>query len=186
LGAIRTFVAIEIPKSIRQQITEFQAELKKESAQVSWVNADNIHLTLKFLGDVEADQMNRVRVAVQSGCQAVHPFSVKIEGAGCFPNRKNPRVLWIGIDGEMEALLLLQERVENELTKLGFPKEERKFSAHLTIGRVKGPSGIQPVIHKMENSTGRFGEFLVDHVNVMKSDLQPLGAVYSVLSSTKL
>lgn len=183
---VRTFIAIEIPSSIQQQIADLQSMLKRENARISWTKSENIHLTLKFLGDVESDRIDPIPDAVLRACRNVHPFRLTVEATGFFPNRENPKVLWIGCKGDLETLFALQKDIENELAKSGFKKEKRKYSAHLTVGRVKSSFGIRPVIEKMEASLFNAGEFVVKNINVMKSVLHPQGSIYTVLSKIDL
>lgn len=186
LERVRTFIAIELPSKIQQEIAKLQAMLKKENVRVSWTKTENIHLTLKFLGDVELNRIAQISAAVQTACYNKSPFRLTVEATGCFPNRKNPRVLWVGISGDEEKLFALQKDIENELVKLGFEKEKRKYSAHLTVGRVKSPFGMRSVIEKMETSLFIGGELIVKNVNVMKSVLHPQGAIYTLLSKINL
>ena len=183
---IRTFIAIEIPLEIHRQIADLQASLRQENAKIPWTKPENIHLTLKFIGDVESSQIEPISAAVRTACQTISPFQISVNEAGCFPNPNNPRVLWVGCKGESETLFTLQKNIENALSDIGFKKEKRKYSAHLTIGRVKSNFGIKPVINKMEASNFEGGSFMVKCVNIMKSVLHPHGAIYTVLSKIDL
>ena len=186
LEKIRTFIAINIPASIRKQIAEFQSALKRHDVRVSWTKPENIHITLKFLGDVEIMRIDEISNAVVTACQDVESFVLAIKGTGFFPNRRNPKVLWIGCEGDVETLFSLYNQIEQQLFLAGFKKEKRKYSSHLTIGRVKSNFGIQSVVNEMETSSFDGGEFEVKHVNVMKSVLNPNGAIYTVLSKVDL
>src|SRR6266850_5653786 len=138
-NVVRTFICIEIPESIKERIDGLQTTLKEIDAQVSWTKPSNIHLTLKFLGGVEAARIDRVRKAVQRAATGISPFEIEVSGAGCFPSPRNPRVLWVGFSVVPEALKELYKNIEDELAREGFPREKRKFSPHLTIGRVRTP-----------------------------------------------
>jgi len=137
---IRTFIAIEIPEEIRARLAALQEEWKKERAQVTWVKPDNIHLTLKFLGDVPEEKMESVQQGVRRATEGLTPFTVAVKTVGTFPSWKRPRVLWVGIEETTGKVSALASRIEDEMTKLGFEKEDRPFSAHLTLGRVKRPT----------------------------------------------
>ncbi|MDZ7262356.1 MAG: RNA 2',3'-cyclic phosphodiesterase [candidate division KSB1 bacterium] len=186
MAKIRTFIAIEIPSEVREKILEFQEELKKEPARVSWVKPENIHLTLKFLGDVEEERIDQVAQIVEQAAEGMTSFRIAIQGSGAFPNFKQPRVLWVGgqdIDGK---LLPLQKNIEAKLGELGFEKENKPYSIHLTLGRVKFPRGVEAVIEKMRRSDFSGGEFPVKELVIMKSELNPAGAIYTPLRKIKL
>src|SRR5688572_8130706 len=137
---IRTFICIEIPESIKERIGQLQEALRPIKAQVSWTKPSNIHLTLKFLGGVPASRVEGVRKAVERAASGISPFEVEVSGTGCFPSPRSPRVLWVGLSQLPEALKQLSAKLEDELERLGFAREKRKFSPHLTIGRLRAPN----------------------------------------------
>ena len=139
---IRTFVAIELPEEVKEKIFEVQNSLRQERADVTWVRREGMHLTLKFLGDVEVGTIDAVAAAVTAACRGTKELAISVEKVGGFPNLRRPRVLWVGMEEPTGELQRLQAKIETELASLGFEKEKRKFSPHLTIGRVKSPSGI--------------------------------------------
>lgn len=183
---MRTFVAIELPAQIKEQIASVQAELKKTSAQVSWVKPDNIHVTLKFLGEVSEEKIDAVYSATQVGCQGRKTFRISLKGLGGFPNLKRPRVIWVGTSQGEKELVDLQSRIETELEKKGFPKEERKFTPHFTIGRIKFPKGIETLSEKVERAEFATPEFEVKEIVIMQSQLHPSGAIYTPLKKVPL
>jgi len=183
---IRTFIAIAIPETVRQQIGKLQSELKTIGGKVRWVKPDSMHLTLKFLGEVPEGDIEKIGNQVQQAIESVEPFALQIVGSGCFPNSKRPRVLWLGISGRADVLKKLAERIEANLVKLGFRRERREFTPHLTLGRVKSISGIAPLIEKMGLLDFDSEPFEVREILVMKSDLKPTGAEYSVLRKIPL
>jgi len=183
---IRTFIAINLPDSVRERIAEFQAKLKQDRADVKWVRPESIHITLKFLGDVEEEKMDGVAQAVQRSVEGMSAFTVSVEGTGTFPNDRRPRVLWVGVEEGAEKLADLAMNLDRELSGLGFEGEKRKYSAHLTIGRVRSLNRMDGTVESMR-ALGFEGEaFEVRDVVVMKSDLQPTGAVYTALRRINL
>src|SRR5713101_1033149 len=136
---IRTFVCIEIPESIKDRIDRLQKTLRQIDAQVRWTKPSNIHLTLKFLGGVAPTRIERVAKAVGRAASGIHHFEIEVSGAGCFPSPRSPRVLWIGLPHAPEQLKQLYANIEDELAGEGFAREKRKFSPHLTIGRIRNP-----------------------------------------------
>ena len=176
---IRTFICIEIPASIKERIDRLQNTLREIEAQVSWTKASNIHLTLKFLGDVETARINRVLKAVERASTGISPFEVEVSGAGCFPSPRSPRVLWVGIPVVPEALKHLYANIERELAREGFPREKRAFSPHLTIGRIR-TSHNSALVADALIATGFTPEtFDATEVIVMRSDLKPTGSIYT-------
>src|SRR4030095_10096805 len=129
---IRTFICIEIPDSIKSRIGKLQETLRQINAQISWTKPSNIHLTLKFLGRVTAPRLERVKKAVDLAAQGIPPFDIEVSGTGCFPSPRSARVLWVGITSVPEELQQLYANLEDELSQIGFEREKRKFSPHLT------------------------------------------------------
>ena len=183
---IRTFVCIEIPHSVKNRIGELQNELRKSGASVSWTNPSNIHLTLKFLGAVPASRVAKVSKAVERAAIATSPFEIEVAGTGCFPSVRNPRVLWIGLSNVPDAMNELYSNIESELESEGFPREKRKFSPHLTIGRVRTPGTGGPVAEQLIARGFEPEQFTATEVIVMRSDLKPTGSIYSPQATIKL
>jgi 2'-5' RNA ligase len=177
--AIRTFIAIELPDSIKSRIAKLQEPLRKIDAKVSWTNPSNIHLTLKFLGNVETSRSERVSEAVARAAAGISPFTLEAGGAGCFPSSRNPRVLWIGLPDVPDALKQLHSNIETEMDRDGFPKEKRRFSPHLTIGRIRTPHNATLVAELLAASGFERENFAVKEVVVMRSDLKPTGSIYT-------
>jgi 2'-5' RNA ligase len=189
---IRTFIAIELDESIKNALTKLQERLKGEAPRgsVRWVRAEGIHLTLKFLGDVPADQIEEITKALQKSCQGFAPFSFSCGGLGCFPNLKRPRVVWVGIQEETGTLAQLKKAIEENVAPLGYPTEKRKFSPHLTLGRAQRrvSSGDQRRLGEVVGASeiGTLSQMQVKFVNLMRSDLRPSGAVYTCLAEVEL
>ncbi len=189
---IRTFVAIELDKSIKDGLADLQDQLKAKAPKgaVRWVRPEGIHLTLKFLGNVPVERIEGVIKALEEACQGFSPFSLSVGGLGCFPNLKRPRVIWVGVEEPTGELAALQAAIEKALVKLGFQPEERKFQPHLTLGRLKRqasrgqPQRLGELIESM--TIGEIGEMEARIVSLMKSELKPTGAVYTRLAAVKL
>lgn len=183
---IRSFIAFNLPDPLRRDMRETMELLRESNAQVSWVRVENLHLTLKFLGDVETDRFQSIDEALARICASHEGFPLAFRDLGCFPSLKNPRVVWIGVTGN-SALAALQVEVEEAMAVLGFEKEERPFSPHLTIGRVKGPAGRQELVQQIHKHGKKdFGAATVCALSLMKSDLTPGGARYTVLKDFSL
>ena len=179
-GYIRTFIAIELPPEIKEAMAGVQAELRKSDADVGWVRPEGVHLTLKFLGDVEEKKVAELGDALREGLKGETPFILQAKGVGTFPTPRAPRVVWLGVEGEVTRLSALAKTVEEICANLKFPKEDRPFKAHLTLGRVKSPRGRASLVKTLENfKDADLGEFKADAVSVMKSELQRTGAVYT-------
>ena len=181
----RCFIAIDIPDAIKSKLSALQNSLKRLGASISWTRSEGIHLTLKFLGDVDQVAIPDVIKSMEAAVSDSGSFTVTVEGVGCFPSPHRARVLWVGLDGG-EPLVALQKLVEDAMDPLGFPKEERRFHPHLTLGRVRNPHGVDRVVQEMQRSGFPKQEFTASGVRLMKSDLQPSGAVYTMLHSSRL
>ncbi|HWP44134.1 MAG TPA: RNA 2',3'-cyclic phosphodiesterase [Blastocatellia bacterium] len=184
--SIRTFICIDIDQAIKSEIESLQGELRRLGAQVSWTKPSNIHLTIKFLGDVSMSRIEDVRGAVERAAAGRAAFEIEVGGAGCFPSLRNPRVLWVGLKSVPGALKELHAAIESELYSEGFPRETKKFSPHLTIGRVRSPHNATLVAEELiERGIGP-ARSLANEVIVMRSDLRPSGSIYTPIAITPL
>lgn len=191
MGVVRAFIAIELPAPTQEAIQKQSARLQQTLGEdlVRWIPADNIHLTLKFLGDVTAPHMGFLKQMLVRELEPHAGFELQIGGLGSFPNSRRPRVLWLGLQAP-PALLPIQQAIEAGAVRLGYQKEERAFSPHLTIGRVKqtlGPVEFQKIHSVIESvQLGNIATARVDSVHLFKSDLKPAGSVYTKLFTAKL
>ncbi len=189
---IRTFIAVELAGAERLALRGLQEQLKDKPAAryVRWVAPGGIHLTVKFLGGVDADQMPALRRAVKDACAGIPPHTLTLEGVGAFPNTRRPNVVWVGLGGDVETTARLADQIDQACAALGFPRETRPFSPHLTLGRVKRDArpSDQQFVGEMVSDTkvGELGRFRVERISVMKSDLRPTGSVYTQLSAFEL
>jgi len=184
---IRSFLAIELPKSILRKIEEVQGDLRLTHADVRWVNYEKIHLTLKFFGNIEESRIDPIFKSIEEPIRSTLPFSLKVRGVGAFPNLKNPRVIWMGLVEGREVLISFQKQIEIQLEKIGFQPEDRPFHPHLTLGRMKSSRGKEELVRRMEkHKEEEFGDFQVERMVLFKSDLKPSGPVYTLLKEMKL
>ena len=188
---VRSFIAIELPEEAKRLLQWIQAELKAGgSFPVKWVDPQSIHLTLQFLGNVDAARIEKIQQVMKDAAKGIAPFRLQIGEPGVFPNPKRPRVVWVGVTGDLEQLGLLQKRIESGLAPLGFLPEKRDYTPHLTLGRVREQASAaeQQALGKIVTETrpGGSGAFTVSAVNLMRSQLTRDGAVYSITGSITL
>ena len=187
MGQIRSFFAVTIEEEVAARIAEAQAELKKSEAGVKWVDPGSLHLTLKFLGGVEASAIPDLIEAAGKALAGAGAFALRAAGLGAFPSESRPRVVWAGITGGKEALCELAERIEQACEEQGFPREKRPFSAHLTLGRVRREGRVGDLPERIRRAgTAEFGETKVDRVVLMESRLHPEGPEYVIQCEFKL
>src|SRR5262245_65628784 len=142
-GIMRTFIAIEIPSEIKSALAALQDELRRAGADVSWTKPENIHLTLKFLGEVDERRIGEVEKVCVASAAEFQPFTLRLNETGVFPNARQPRILWAGLAGEIEKTVEMRKRLDDGLALIGFEREEKDFRPHLTIGRVKSKRQIR-------------------------------------------
>jgi 2'-5' RNA ligase len=184
---IRSFLAIELPKTIQKRIEEIQKELVLSRADVRWVDPRNIHLTLKFFGSIEESRVDGIVQSIGDPVKTTLPFPLVVRGMGAFPHIKNPRIIWVGLVDSRGALASFQNRLETALEEVGFEAEDRPFHPHLTLGRTKSSRGKDELVGKMEaHREEGLGDFQVEKVILFKSDLRPSGPVYTPLREMKL
>ena len=186
----RCFIAIELPEEVKAGLTRLQAKLKASQLRVKWVDPYGIHLTLKFLGNVDADRISQITGAMEEAAQGVPPFHLEIKGLGVFPNLRRVQVAWVGVSGEVDKLVQLQQRLESNLAGLGFAPEPRAFTPHLTLARVRdqaSPEERQRLGQLIADTKFEAtGSFPVEAISLIRSQLTREGAIYSQISSVKL
>ena len=176
----RLFIAIGLPESLKSELEALQKNLKRFARDAKWVNVKGIHLTLKFLGYVEPENISSIQESLGKITQGSASVEIRAQGCGFFPNARRPNVLWVGVDAPQ--LLPLQIRVESAMESLGFEKENRAFSPHLTLARFKDNRGLLPLAHEVEQFTGKqFREFTANSFSLYESILRPQGAEYHIL-----
>jgi 2'-5' RNA ligase len=191
MAVIRAFIAIDLSQEIQNRLDEVINKYKSQLLQIPirWVAALNIHLTLKFLGDVSLSNLNILTDIIQTEISSHHQFDISVGGSGAFPNIRQPRIIWVGVEAPPE-LTAIQNGIEATTSRLGYAREERAFSPHLTLGRVSRNASSQDVksISKALELTkvGFLGATCVEKVQLYRSDLQPTGAVYTQIFSSSL
>jgi 2'-5' RNA ligase len=189
--SIRLFIAITLPAALHSAIETVQQRMQQvdHNRAIRWAANDSLHLTLKFLGETPIDRVDAIIEAMQAA-STQSPFALNIEGLGGFPDLRMPRVVWLGVTGDVAALHQLRDAVERTVAPLGFPTEARAFSPHLTLGRARPQASKQHIAQIGEQLRGmtieRLGSWDVSTLVLMRSDLQPRGAVYSVVSEVAL
>jgi 2'-5' RNA ligase len=187
----RSFIAIELPDELKLGLAQLQDRLKLgKQPGVKWVDPYGIHLTLKFLGNIEVDRIGAITKAMEIAVQGISPFHLEVKDLGAFPNLRRVQVVWVGISGEVDKLGQLQQRIESNLTPLGFTAESRPFTPHLTLARLRKQAslderqGLGRLIINTKFETAYTIE--VEAINLMRSQLTREGAIYSQISSVKL
>jgi 2'-5' RNA ligase len=182
MESIRTFIALPLPDKILAELDKLITYMKPFSRDIKWVRPSSIHLTLKFLGNLDPEQLAAVFAGMDRLFQQQQAsFTLVTGGPGAFPNSRRPRVLWVGVEGSgIPQLLNLQNRIEKVMAEEGFPEEKRSFSPHLTVGRFKMARAAEKLMSEYMAYHFPALELKVQEVLVMKSELKPSGAVYSV------
>ena len=189
---MRTFIAIDLPNDIKDVIAGLQERLKVPAADVKWVAPENVHLTLKFLGEIDEAKLDKVIKIIEGSAGNTHGFQLRLSSLGAFPKINFPRVIWVGIDrGEKEAKEIAEE-LEEKIAKIGIPKEERSFSSHITIGRVRSAKNRDKLLKGLEAEAREFPnseaglEFYVSKITLFKSTLSAQGPTYEALKVANL
>lgn len=178
---IRTFIALEIPDEIRETIDRcISSKLRKCRTKCSWVKPDNIHLTLKFLGDTPVNIIDSITNDVRFVLEGLAPINLCLDRVGTFGGRK-PRVVWAGLSGETESLELIANTIDEITFKHGFKREKRRFSPHLTVGRIRKQIYIPELLTAIENIQFERLDFTADKISFIKSELTPKGSIYTPL-----
>ncbi len=188
---LRAFIAVELPPAARDAVEGVIRDLRARTGDgVRWVRPEGVHLTLKFLGDIDAYTVPALSQALDRCAAPAAPFDLCLEGVGAFPNARRPRVVWVGLGGGLEALLGLQQSIEGELEALGYARERRAFTPHLTLGRVRDrlpPTQGRALSEALGVVSVQPGVGMpVREVSLIKSDLRPSGAVYTRLHAAGL
>jgi 2'-5' RNA ligase len=177
---MRLFVAVHLPDELRERLATVQDRLRRAQADVSWVKPGNLHITLKFLGETEPRQLDRIRSALADAAQGAAAFAAEVAGIGTFGGR-TPRVVWVGIRGGATPLVALARVVEDALAGVGIAKEKRGFTAHFTLGRVRSTRNLEVLLAALRaEPLDAFGTARVDQFSLMESELNPSGSIYTM------
>jgi RNA 2',3'-cyclic 3'-phosphodiesterase len=186
-GMLRAFVAVEMPGPVRKALEEVQSSLQQLKIRARWIRPENIHLTLKFLGNIPAGHVPSIGDVLRVVAQGHGSFSLSVAGVGVFPDIRRPKVIWVGLTGRPDALTPLQQDLDGRLAALGFPRTEKPFRGHLTIGRFRAEGPPGPVADAVKRfAAATFGTFVVEEIVLLKSDLRPEGPLYTPLAREKL
>jgi 2'-5' RNA ligase len=183
---LRLFIAVTLPDDVRERLARSQEALRAAQADVSWVKPDNLHLTVKFLGDTDRRSLARIQPALQAVAGQLGPFGLALCGLGAFGGRV-PRVVWVGVSEGAAPLADLAERVDAALGRVGVPRDKRGFSAHATLGRVRSARNADALVTAVSAAGAEpFGSVAVRDFVLMQSQLNPQGSVYTVLERFRL
>jgi len=186
MDTVRAFIAVDIGDEIRGKLDELQRKLKKTPANVRWIKPQNIHLTLAFLGDVPAQTLPSLKAALDETVQGLGPFELEAAGTGFFGRPNRPRVLWAGMV-DCPPLMELQNKIVGALQTSEIEFDNKPFSPHLTLGRIKAPNHTESLLAKLEKYKDELlGQTRIDAAQLIQSELKPHGAEYGVLHCTPL
>lgn len=185
---IRSFLAFELPLEIKDIVARVSGELRKSTLDLKWAKVDNIHLTVVFLGNVQMGDIEAIGDEVRKVCLKTGSFGISLVGMGVFPNRRNPRVLWLGLNGDLERMSHFRDALQNRLKPFGIKEEKRRFKPHLTLGRSRKSNKkhfqLDEILLEYKDLTSPV--CALEELILFKSDLKPGGAVYTKLASWPL
>lgn len=185
---MRAFIAIPLTEQVHQELAHLQDKLRKSNADVKWVEPFNIHLTLKFLGEIDEEQVEKIKVSLDEIAKNRHCFDIHLAKVGAFPKISYPRIVWVGIDEGYEECKALAEATEDAMERLGFKKEDRPFSPHLTLGRVrsaKNKTQLMACLEKEKDFPSQ-SKVSVSKIILFQSILTPKGPAYTPLKEFPL
>ena len=184
MNTLRAFIAVEIDNLTRQKISELISDLKKSNADAKWITENQMHLTLKFLGNIEEGRIQEISDALSSISNNFSSFAIRFSAMGAFPNLNHPAVIWFGVDKGAESLIKLNHEIENSMERSGFAKEGREFKPHFTLARVRSHKNILNLA-KLIQKTGFASEndIKIDKLTLFQSVLNPKGAIYTPLAT---
>jgi len=185
--SIRAFIAIELDEPVRRGLADLQEDLERSGADVKWVKPANLHLTVKFLGQVEDETVRRVNEIMEKAVEGVAPFGLRIAGAGSFPRGRRPRVVWVAAHEVGSALEAIHRRLEKGLASVGVAPDGRRFVAHVTLGRVRSGRRAERLADGIDRAADReFGEVTVNALTLFESTLTPTGPIYGSIGRASL
>ena len=187
---MRTFIAIELPKTIRDSLAQLEEQLKKSGADVKWVEPQNIHLTLKFLGEIDEQKLDKIAEITKNVASNRKTLYMRISSIGAFPKISTPRIIWVGINEGYSEIKEIAKELEERLVKLGIPKENRPFSSHITLGRTRSALNREKLIQELISAENILNtenlEFPVTKITLFRSTLNSSGPIYEVLKAADL
>ncbi len=186
--SMRCFIAAELDKHIKQKLTDAQNLFRNLDGKFSWTKREQMHLTIKFLGSVPDSKIDELKrtISIALDNASIKPFEFSVNGLGSFPPARSPKILWVGVEQKSE-LLRLYDAIENELNSIGFPREQRKFTPHLTIARIKSKINTNACLKIIENNANfSAGNQRIEHITLFSSELTPSGAIYNIIERFNL
>lgn len=183
---MRCFIAVDIPEMVKKEVMRATERARKSHRDLKWVEEENLHITLKFLGEVEREKIEKVKRVLDMITRAEAPFNLTTSEFGTFPKRGALRVFWLGIEGDLDEIKKLQERIEKELLKIGFDREDREFTPHLTLARAKRYSRERVTLDDLDLNEVKGKSFRINEVVLYESILRPEGPLYKKISVFKL
>lgn len=184
----RTFCAIELTYDVRTRLQDHVRRLREAvpDSSASWSKPENVHLTLKFFGNVPTQSLSKISAACSRVAEEFQSFQISIGGTGVFPRRSRPQVLWVGVEDSSGGLLDLQGRLEEEFAREGFPREDRGFRPHLTIARLRKPEDARKLAETHIQTRFALTAMHVNELVLFRSQLSPKGSIYTVISKHAL
>jgi len=187
---MRTFIAIDLPKEVKNSLLVIQEKLKASAADVGWIAPENIHLTLKFLGERNEKKIQKFKEILIEVANNQNSYQIHINSLGAFPTNNSPRVIWVGIEQGDQETKSLALKLEEKIAKAGVAKEDRPFSSHITIGRTRSPLHREQLIQELNNLPAGIAQkllvFPVKKITLFKSTLGPKGPTYEILQEASL
>lgn len=185
---IRSFLAFELPQEIRRTVSQVSQDMRKSPLDVRWTRVENMHLTVIFMGNISTDQLEGIGKAVTQVCQRYGPYNIFLEGMGVFGGRRNPRVVWIGLEGDLERMSIFRDDLQKQLVPFGIKEEKRPFKPHLTLGRfrkgVNAGIDLNEILSRHQGVTSP--QSALGELVLFKSDLKPGGPIYTKLNEWPL
>jgi 2'-5' RNA ligase len=188
MARLRTFIAVDLAEDVRDRLLALQEKLNQTGTDVKWVEPENLHVTLLFLGEVVDRDLHAICKGVAEACAELPAFPMTVEKLACFGNPRRPRTLWVGVGEGQEEMVALHDALEPPLLDLGcYRREDRPYTPHITLGRVKSERATEDLVAALtKHASWRAGAMQVDEVRVMSSELTPEGPEYTVLSRVPL
>jgi 2'-5' RNA ligase len=183
---VRVFIAVPLPVDLKAKLVVLQQEFRQLPVEAAWIHEAGFHITLKFLGEVDSAQIEPIFSCMTETVQHYSPFSLMLSGVGVFPRESSPRVLWVGIQDATGLLRQMQQMLEAQLVRAGYPRKDRPFAPHLTLARLKRVSCRSEFLAGLKaHSKAVLGQLEVDHIELVKSQLSPSGARYSIVNAVR-
>lgn len=183
VATVRLFIALPTPAEVKQAMADVLARLRTTQADVRWETGGKLHATLRFLGDTDERLVPRIRESLEAIAAATPPCTVTYRSLGCFPDKRNPRVIWIGMEDPSDTLRRLNAEIEESVRAIGFEPEDREFHPHVTLGRVKSRRNVASLLAMMESLTFQSNPVTIRDIHLIRSELKPTGSVHTIMAS---